>query len=117
MKKINKSVRGMLYGKIKSAVVMQDGAIAETIPYQQLVNEVRTAPITPHQSEPENVETETIAVELTVEEAHSLAEIITCIDNEPDGFANISGISESQVRRLLSQALKAVGKMDTTRKP
>lgn len=54
MKKNNKAVRGMLYGRIGRAVVRRDGRIIETIPYEQLVEEVELA------SSPQPRESETL---------------------------------------------------------
>ncbi len=105
MKKTNNAVRGLLYGKVKRAVIKRDNQVIETIPYQKLVREISEAR--------HNPEAGTKLVELTDKERDAIAAIIVELISIPAfDFADICGISETKAKRLLAQAHKALPKLE-----
>lgn len=55
---------------------------------------------------------ETFVVELTAQEAQAIAEIVHLLGVETFDFADVTGISETKAKRLLSKARQALAKMD-----
>jgi len=55
---------------------------------------------------------ETFVVELTAQEAQAIAEIVHLLGIETFDFADVTGISETKAKRLLSKARQALAKMD-----
>ncbi len=54
---------------------------------------------------------ETFVVELTAQEAQAIAEIVDLLGVETFDFADVTGISETKAKRLLSKARQALAKI------
>jgi hypothetical protein len=97
MKK-NKPVRGLLYGKINRAVIRGEGKVIESIPYDELVREVRD-----NRRNPASVVSENFIVELTYTQATALVMLLE--DEQGRGASEIAetlGCSEHDAEKFLT---------------